>query len=110
MYILQEVLMRMSPSDNLSFTVEYGWNHISNGMIKAPNSGINMLNAFIGLKYTPNFDVRRNEYLRYFMFRICHAILPVKLLFRWDCGERYMRDGGEGYGKTFPQYRLLQGV
>lgn len=69
-----------------------------------------MLNAFIGLKYTPNFDARRNEYLRYFYARICRAILPVKLLFRVVLRQRYMRDGGEGYGKTFPIASLLQGV
>lgn len=39
----------------LSLTADYAWNHISNGSIIAPNSGINMLNAYVGLKYFPNY-------------------------------------------------------
>ena len=88
-------------SDNLSFTAEYGWNHISNGMIKAPNSGINMLNAFIGLKYTPNFDARRNEYLRYFYAPDLPRDITCEITVSGGLRQRYMRDG-EGYGKTFP--------
>ena len=38
-----------------SLTAEYNWNHISNGSIIQPNSGINMLNASVGLKYFPNY-------------------------------------------------------
>lgn len=41
-------------SKGFSATVEYTWNHISNGSAVAPNAGINMLNAFAGLKYSPN--------------------------------------------------------
>jgi len=37
-----------------SFTADYAWNHVSNGSIIQPNSGINMMNAYIGLKYAPN--------------------------------------------------------
>ena len=37
-----------------SFTADYAWNHVSNGSVVQPNSGINMLNAYIGLKYAPN--------------------------------------------------------
>jgi len=39
-----------------SLTAEYNWNHISNGSIVQPNSGINMLNASVGLKYFPNYQ------------------------------------------------------
>jgi len=39
----------------LSLTGDYTWNHMSNGSAVAPNSGLNLLNAFIGLKYTPNY-------------------------------------------------------
>ena len=37
-----------------SLTADYAWNHVSNGSIVQPNSGINMLNAYVGLRYTPN--------------------------------------------------------
>lgn len=36
---------------NLSLTADYLWNHISNGSIIVPNSGLNMLNSYIGFKY-----------------------------------------------------------
>ncbi len=39
----------------LSLTGDYTWNHMSNGSAVAPNSGLNLLNGFIGLKYTPNY-------------------------------------------------------
>ena len=38
-----------------SLTAAYNWNHLSNGSILQPNSGINMLNGFVGLKYFPNY-------------------------------------------------------
>ncbi len=34
----------------------FSWNHASNGSFYQPNSGINMLNASVGLKYTPNYQ------------------------------------------------------
>lgn len=42
-------------TSGLSLTADYAWNHISNGSIIVPNSGINMLNAYVGLKYFPNY-------------------------------------------------------
>jgi hypothetical protein len=39
----------------LSLTGDFGWNHASNGSIIQPNSGINMINTFIGLKYFPAY-------------------------------------------------------
>lgn len=39
-----------------SLTADYTWNHVSNGSAVAPNSGINMLNGFVGLKYFPNYN------------------------------------------------------
>ena len=38
-----------------SLTADYTWNHISNGSTAVPNSGLNLLNGFIGLKYFPNY-------------------------------------------------------
>ena len=42
-----------------SFTAGYAWNHVSNGSIVQPNSGINMMNAYVGLKYTPNYKANQ---------------------------------------------------
>ena len=38
-----------------SVTADYTWNHMSNGSAVTPNSGLNLLNAFVGLKYFPNY-------------------------------------------------------
>jgi len=38
-----------------SLIAEYNWNHLSNGSVIQPNSGINMLNGSVGLKYFPNY-------------------------------------------------------
>ena len=84
-------------SDNISLTAEYGWNHISNGMIKAPNSGINMLNAFIGLKYTPNYEARRNEYLRYYYAPDIPRNISVEITASGGFRQLYYKDN-----KTFP--------
>ncbi len=47
--------MEIPISKSLSLTADYTWNHVSNGSAVAPNSGINMLNSFVGLKYFPNY-------------------------------------------------------
>lgn len=39
----------------ISFMGEYTWNHMSNGSVVAPNSGLNLLNGFVGIKYFPNY-------------------------------------------------------
>lgn len=41
--------------NGFSFTAECTWNHMSNGSAVVPNSGLNLLNGFIGLKYFPNY-------------------------------------------------------
>ena len=38
-----------------SITADYTWNHMSNGSAVTPNSGLNLLNGFVGLKYFPNY-------------------------------------------------------
>jgi len=38
-----------------SLTAEYTWNHVSNGSTVAPNSGLNMLNGFVGIKFSPDY-------------------------------------------------------
>lgn len=49
------VNMEIPIVSGIRFTADYAWNHISNGSIVQPNSGINMLNAYIGLKYVPDY-------------------------------------------------------
>lgn len=39
-----------------SLTDDYTWNHMSNGSVVVPNSGLNLLNRLIGLKYFPNYN------------------------------------------------------
>jgi hypothetical protein len=38
-----------------SLTLEYNWNHMSNGSTVVPNSGLNLLNGVIGVKYFPTY-------------------------------------------------------
>jgi len=38
-----------------SFTTEYTWNHMSNGSAVVPNSGLNLLNGLVGIKYSPKY-------------------------------------------------------
>jgi hypothetical protein len=40
-------------SESVSAVLAFGWNHASNGSFYQPNSGINMINASVGLKYNP---------------------------------------------------------
>ena len=42
-------------SKGFSFTAEYTWNHMSNGSTVVPNSGLNLLNGFMGVKYSPAY-------------------------------------------------------
>ena len=42
-------------SKGFSFTAEYTWNHMSNGSTVVPNSGLNLLNGLVGIKYSPKY-------------------------------------------------------
>ncbi len=53
-YFAGSVNFEIPIAAGLSLTGDCGWNHVSNGSFIQPNSGINMLNGFIGLKYFPN--------------------------------------------------------
>ena len=55
-YFSAGVNIEIPVAAGFSLTAEYNWNHISNGSIVQPNSGINMLNASVGLKYFPNYS------------------------------------------------------
>lgn len=39
-----------------SLASEFTWNHMSNGSFIAPNTGLNLLNGFFGLRYNPNYS------------------------------------------------------
>ena len=39
-----------------AINASYGWYHISNGSIKQPNTGFNMLNGQLGVSYQPHAD------------------------------------------------------
>ena len=47
--------MEIPIASGVSLTADYAWNHVSNGSVIQPNSGINMMNAYVGLKYRPNY-------------------------------------------------------
>ncbi|MFT3753053.1 MAG: acyloxyacyl hydrolase [Paludibacter sp.] len=53
-YFAGSVNFEIPLAAGLSLTGDCGWNHVSNGSFYQPNSGINMLNGFVGLKYFPN--------------------------------------------------------
>jgi len=46
-------------SKGFSLMAEYTWNHMSNGSAVVPNSGLNLLNGFVGLKYSPGYRSSR---------------------------------------------------
>ena len=92
-------------TDKISFTADYSWNHISNGMIKAPNSGINMINAFVGLKYLPNHSNRRDYYLRYYPAPDIPRDITVEITASGGVRQRYYRDD-----KSLPIASLAVGV
>jgi len=41
--------------NGFSLTAEYTWNHMSNGSTVVPNSGLNLLNGFVGIKFSPDY-------------------------------------------------------
>lgn len=43
-------------SKEFAMLADFNWNHASNGSFYQPNSGINMLNLKVGLKYSPNYN------------------------------------------------------
>ncbi len=45
-------------SKAFSAVVSAGWNHASNGSFYQPNSGINMLNVSVGVKYNPVYKLQ----------------------------------------------------
>jgi len=46
-------------SEDFALSLGVMWNHASNGSIIKPNSGLNMINAYIGFAYIPNSEMIR---------------------------------------------------
>ena len=90
-----------------SFTADYAWNHVSNGSVVQPNSGINMMNAYIGLKYAPNYQTYQKPQ------RTAIKDVPRKFSYEITASggirQLYYRDG-ENYGiasLAFGAYRPM---
>ena len=45
-------------SKHWSLTLEAAWNHYSSGSLAQPNSGFNLLDGYIGIKYSPKTQTR----------------------------------------------------
>jgi hypothetical protein len=87
----------------ISLTADYTWNHMSNGSAVAPNSGLNLLNGFVGLKYFPNF---RNFHapLKKEIPKIPRKFI-VEVMASGGFRQLYYKDQ-----KTFPIGTLMLGV
>lgn len=87
-----------------SFMAEYTWNHMSNGSTVTPNSGLNLLNGFIGLKYSPNYDKFHPS-----PARCCIDDIPREFSFEIIASggfrQLYYRDN-----KTYPIASIVLGV
>ncbi len=87
----------------LSFVAAYNWNHASNGSFFQPNSGINMLNASVGLTYFPNYKTFQKPQKKEI------ASLPQKfsmdIVLSGGARELYYRDD-----KMYPTGSLVLGV
>ena len=55
-YLTANLNMEIPLTKGWSITSNWGWNHTSNGSIVQPNSGINMLDMYLGIKYFPNYE------------------------------------------------------
>jgi len=62
---------------------EYTWNHISDGSTIVPNSGLNLLNGFVGLKYFPNYKKYNNP------TRKDLTVIPRKYSFEINASSGY---------------------
>lgn len=81
----------------------YTWNHASNGSFYQPNSGINMLNASVGLKYCPvyksNYQSVRKE------ISSMPQKITVELIASGGARELYYKDD-----KMYPTGSLVLGI
>jgi len=81
-YFAEALYMEFPIKSGVSIIASGGWYHVSNGSTIQPNSGYNMLNAEIGLRYTPEETKAAEEQI------VAGRIGPKKLgLYegkRWD--------------------------
>lgn len=87
----------------VSLTADAAWNHISNGSIVQPNSGINMLNGYVGLKYAPSYkDVQISNGL---IVPDISRKISVEATFSGGTRQRYYKDN-----RNFPIASIAVGV
>lgn len=86
-----------------SFMAEYTWNHMSNGSAVAPNSGLNLLNGFVGLRYFPNYKSFQAPTAHYFP-RIPRQF-SYEIIASGGFRQLYYKDN-----KTFPIASIAFGV
>lgn len=61
-YISGNIYLSWALSDNIDLNVGGMFNHVSNGAVKMPNSGINTAGGYLELRYNFNRDRVRNSY------------------------------------------------
>lgn len=86
-----------------SLMAEYTWNHMSNGSTVAPNSGLNLLNGFVGLKYFPNYKNFQSP-TPHFIERIPRKY-SFEIIASGGFRQLYYKDN-----KTFPIASIALGV
>lgn len=86
-----------------SLMAEYTWNHMSNGSAAEPNSGLNLLNGFVGLKYFPNYKNFQSP-IPHFIERIPRKY-SFEIIASGGFRQLYYKDN-----KTFPIASIALGV
>ena len=86
-----------------SFMAEYTWNHMSNGSAVAPNSGLNLLNGFVGLRYFPNYKSFQAPTARY--APKIPRLFSYEIIASGGFRQLYYKDN-----KTFPIASIAFGV
>ena len=81
-YFAEALYLEFPISNGFSIMATGGWYHASNGSTIQPNSGYNMFNAEIGVRYTPEETQREEE--KVYADRIVPPALPLYEGKRWD--------------------------
>lgn len=108
--------MEFSLNKNISLTGDLMFNHFSNGSTVQPNTGLNIFNGYVGLKYLPEYKKRTQNIAE---------TAPIKkkfsgeVIFSGGIKDRYYRDTKkfpigslnlEGYYQTCHQHRIGIGL
>lgn len=101
--------------NGFSITAKYTWNHASNGSAVVPNSGINMLNGLIGIKYFPNYKTYKDPEKK--QIAEIQKKISVELIAAGGFRQLYYKDNylnsvpsGTPDFKTFPTASLVLGM